>query len=242
MKARELLESYGSLRQEEVNGRVITILPTCDVPFDHLLEENWRRKKGDEPVKDPYNSDGNKRFVWHVQRLASGEEVSLYVKHPERVLTASSFNLERGRIWWGGPRAHDRRNTVYLRHSLVEEQTLWQAVYLLELHKHGITAEVPLAIVEWPIGSQELGDSELIVHDVEKFPYAERFSLSYLDGRLKEIGLDPGDLGAHNVIKAYNKKDAKPAIIDVNRWLWPPHTDEWKRELTDYVRAEAQRK
>lgn len=241
MNARELLESYGGLRQEEVNGRVITILPTCDVPFEYLLEENWRKRWSDEPAKDPYYSYGHFRFVWNIKKLASGEEVALYVKHPERVFTAKLAKLVRGDIWWGGSRSAEGK-PLYLRHPLVEEQTLWQAVYLLELYKQRITAEVPIAIVEWPSGSNELGDSELILYDTEKFPYEDGFSLSNLDNRLKEIGLQPEDLGGHNIVKNQYKENVKPAIIDVNRWLWSPHTDEWRRELTDYVRAEAQRR
>ncbi|HLC78061.1 MAG TPA: hypothetical protein VJH92_02975 [Candidatus Nanoarchaeia archaeon] len=241
MKARELLESYGSLRQEEVNGRVITILPTCDIPFDHLLEENWRKRWSDEPAKDPHNSYGNYRFVWNVERLANGEEVALYVKHPERVFTKTPANLERGHIWWGGPRSKEGQ-PLYLRHPSVEEQTLWQAVYLLELYKQGIPAEVPLAIVEWPSGTNELGDSELILHDVEQFPYSERFAIWNLDERLAKIGLLPEDLGGHNIISSKHTRSGKAAIIDVNRWLWPPHTDEWRRELTEYVRTEVQRR
>jgi len=241
MKARKLLESYGGSRQEEINGRVITILPTCDVPFEHLLEENWRKRWSDEPAKDPYNSYGRFRFVWNVERLTNGEEVALYVKHPERVFTASPYNLERGHIWWGGPRSNERK-PLYLRHPLVEEQTLWQVVYLLELYKQGITAEVPIAVVEWPSGSNELGDSELILHDTEKFHYEDKFSIGNLEVRLGAIGLQPEDLGGHNIVKSQYKQDVKPAIIDVNRWLWPPYTNEWRRELTDYVRAEAQRR
>jgi len=238
MKARELLQNYGGLRQEKVNGRVITVLPTCNVPFDHLVEENWRKRWSDEPAKDPNSDYGNFRFVWNIQRLVSGEEVAFYVKHPERGFTTSPHKLEKGRIWWGGPRSSEKQ-PIYLRHPLVEEQTLWQAVYLLELYKQGITAEVPIAIVEWPNGSHELGDSELILHDTERFPYGDRFSLSDLDARLKEIGLQPEDLGGHNIVKPPCKPAVKPAIIDVNRWLWPPHTDEWGRELTDYVRRAA---
>lgn len=234
MNARELLQSYGGLRQEEVNGRVITILPTCDVPFDHLLEENWRKWGSDEPAKDPHDHVGHFRFVWNIKKLASGEKVALYVKHPERMFTASQHNLEKGHIWWGGPRSNEGQ-PLYLRHPLVEEQTLWQAVYLLELYKQDISAEVPLAIVEWPSGSQK---SELILHDTEAFPYDEGFSLANLNNRLEAIGLIPEDLAGHNIVRSY-RKDVKPAIIDVNRWLWPPHTDEWRRELTDYVKREA---
>jgi len=237
MNIRKLLENYGGLRKEEVNGRVITVLPTCNVPFDHLLEENWRKKCSDEPAKDPGLHYGRYRFVWNIQRLANGEEVALYVKHPERVFTKSQHNLEKGHIWWGGPRSSEGQ-PIYLRHPLVEEQTLWQAVYLLELYKQGITAEVPLAIVEWPSGSHKLGDSELIVHDTEKFPYSERFSLANLDSKFEESGLVPVDHGGHNIVKSFYRKEAKAAIIDVNRWLWPPHTDEWRRELTDYVGRE----
>ncbi len=228
------MQNYGSLREEEVNGRIITILPTCDVPLEHLLEENWRRTWSDEPVKCSSNSYGHFRFVWNVQRLASGEKISIYVKHPERIFTTDTARLEKGYIWWGGPRSGEGQ-PIYLRHPLVEEQTLWQAVYLLELHKQGIPAEVPLAIVEWPNGS-ELGDSELILQDVGKYNYGERFSLANLDSRLN--GLVPEDLGGHNIITPQYRENAKPAIIDVNRWLWLPYTDEWKKALVEYVRKE----
>ncbi len=199
-----------------------------------MLEENWRKKWSDEPAKDPYNSYGHFRFVWNVQRLATGAEISLYVKHPERVFTRSKKFLDKDSIWWGGPKSGEKY--IYLKHPLVEEQTIWQAIYLLELHKQGITAEVPLAIVEGFDGSNKLGDSELILHDVERFSYDKKFSLENLDSRLEKIGLVTEDLGGHNIICSPYKKDAKPAIIDVNRWLWPPYTDSWRNKLTEHIK------
>lgn len=237
MEARKILENYGRLRPQEVNGRVITILPTCDLPFEHLLEENWRRTWSDDPVKESSNSDGKYRFVWNIQRLydrENGEQVALYVKHPERVFTASREQLKKGCIWWGGPRSGEGR-PLYLRHPLVEEQTIWQAVYLLELYRQGIPAEVPLAIVEWPSGSHKLGDSELILHDVKEYCYPDRFSDKDAAERIRELRFIPEDYGGHNIVST---SDEKPAIIDVNRWLWPPYTDEWSSSLLELIKKE----
>jgi hypothetical protein len=164
--------------------------------------------------------------------MRDGEKIGLYVKAPERTFTAEQKNLDKGHIWWGGPMSGEKR--ISFQHPLVEEQTAWQAVYLLELYKNEIPAEVPLAIIEHPDGN-----SEIVVYDAVTYPYEKRCShKDKLEERVKGLGFYPKDLGYHNFM---NNIHGTAAIIDVNRWLWSPHTDRWMRSLKEAIEQEIEK-
>lgn len=218
IKASDLLLEYGtcpSYRTE--SGRTITLLPTLSVPETHLIEENW----------DPFCArveSGNFRKVRWIYELANGEESSIYVKGPEH-------QFSRTRVWWGGKLSGER--AVYVNEPVVDEQVEWEAIFLLRLLKYGIHAEIPQAIVETN------GKKELITKQVNSDPHWQlnnpwkvagpKYTLERLINHIKkETGLVPCDLDSHNMER---DDDGYLTIIDVNRWKWPPYTDEFTRRL-----------
>jgi hypothetical protein len=52
----------------------------------------------------------------------------------------------------------------------------------------------------------------------------------------KQTGLVPVDASGFNSIK---DEQGYERIIDVNRWLWPPHTDEYRARLLEVVKEAA---
>ena len=222
-----ILFNYGPISTHETeSGRKITILPTCSLPETHLIEENW------DPTERKINQ-GNFRRVRSIKSLVNNERTSLYVKGPERLLTASLERLRKGCVWWGGPRSGERY--VYFPNGIIEEQAEWEAAYLLELHKHGIRAELPQAVVESPDGQKEV-----VVRKIERYGWFQRKPLPQQTPKericphIREAtGLIPVDCGDHNRILDHA---GYWTIIDVNRWEWPPHTNNFKEKLVEIIR------
>ena len=207
------LLKYGPCLQYRTDtGRTLTVLPTCTTSLDHLIEEHW-----DQKSREHYC--GNFRNVRRISNLSDGTPLLLYTKAAEYrfripVLTGIFDNL----IWWGGPRL--------VSNPTVEEQTIWEAIFLLELHKNNIRAEIPQAIVEYT------GKKELIVKGIpvdytcrpaqDQPSYDETFAL------IRQTGMTPIDYGGHNIlcdVQGYNH------VIDVNRWIWEPYTDDFRTRL-----------
>ncbi|HLC60430.1 MAG TPA: hypothetical protein VJJ52_03290 [Candidatus Nanoarchaeia archaeon] len=218
IKASDLLLEYGpcpAYRTE--SGRIITLLPTRSVPETHLIEENWN------PFCARVESGNFRRVRW-IYKLANGEKSSIYVKGPEHILGSTG-------VWWGGKRSGER--AVYVNDLVVDEQVEWEAIFLLRLLKYDIRAEIPQAIVETN------GEKELITKQVNSDPYwhmnnpwkaaGPNYTITELIAHIKrETGLVPCDLDTHNTQRDDN---GYLTIIDVNRWKWPPHTDDFARRL-----------
>lgn len=142
------------------------------------------------------------------------------------------------RVWWGGIRSGER--AVYVNEPVVDEQIEWEAIFLLRLLKYDIRAEIPQAIVETN------GEKELITKQVNSDPYwhlnnpwkvgkvaVPNYTIEGLIAHIKkETGLVPCDLDSHNTQR---DDEGYLTIIDVNRWKWPPHTDDFTRRLTEAI-------
>ena len=226
----KFLSRYGEYAHYKTDTeREVTVFPTCTTPLEHLVEENWG-------VKSREHYCGNFRQVRQISRLCDGTPVYLFAKGPERRFTTSNTALERGRVWWGGPRSGEKY--VVLSDRVVEEAVLWEAVFLLELHEQNIRAEIPQAVVEYQ------GRKEVIVQGIPT-DYTVRSAPdqpSYEETRDKIAGLGiiPSDDYSCNLVsdtQGYNH------IIDVNRWVWKPHTDDFSARLFAAVqRAVTKRK
>lgn len=222
----ELLECYGKCRNYQIpSGDLITVLPTSRVPLSYLVRDNWRKI---DPV-------GNFRGVDIIERLIDGTDPALVVKSPERYFTKDEEKLRKGYPWWGGWRSHERRVCV-VGNPVVEEQSIWEAIILLELHRLQVCAEVPEALVR-----TNSGERLLVVDKITK-PKLYESPSTLQSGQLtcKEIrdyirtktDLEPEDLEIHNrVIDVMGY----PHIIDVNRWLWPPYTDDYRIRLLKVI-------
>lgn len=221
-------EAYGFLSQygkiETFTGphdSLITLLPTCTTDPSHLISANWNI-----PIHV-----GNCRYVKHIQALNDGTKTGLFIKSPERDFTQSPMYLKKGEVWWGGTRSGERRIRL-LTNPIVEEQTLWEAAILLELLAHNILAEVPQAVLQ-----NNRGDCSLVVQEIPTtaqnvhFPESE---LHRLTQHIKEsTSLVPVDFSRHNCLVDLQ---GNPHIIDVNRWLWIPHTDDYRKTLLNEIK------
>lgn len=203
------LQEYGPVDCARLeNGGTIEVLPTCTTPLDLLREENWR------PLPM-----GNTRPVFHVRRYENSHRPGLYVKSPERAFTASEKILARDTVWWGGPRSGEKR--VWVRDPIVEEQVVWEAVFLLELERAGLLAERPQAIL-----TSNTGQKRLVVSEIQQSFDCSSYCLSEteIQARVTALGFEPDDLSSHNLLLNRHGR----WIIDVNRWHWPPHTNTFR--------------
>ncbi len=74
----EVLERFGRYQTHEFpSGERITVLPTCTVPLDYLVRENWVKQR----------SLGSFRGVADIVSLSNRIDSQTIVKSPERVLT-----------------------------------------------------------------------------------------------------------------------------------------------------------
>ncbi|MCL4360276.1 hypothetical protein M1555_03435 [Patescibacteria group bacterium] len=215
----DVLGVYGEYKQYELEkGEILTVLSTCSVPIECLEPVNWS-------VVVPI---GNFRQVASIDRLSDGTRPRITLKSPERIFTKEPKYLATGWPWWGGSRSQEKRTTV-LRNPVVEEQSLWEAIILLELHRNGIRAEVPQAIL------QTIEGSCCVIVNTIQVPYfpvtRQGESLSAQEIRVK-TGLVPEDYGGANLL---TDCDGFSHIIDVNRWAWPPYTDDFRRRLIETI-------
>lgn len=212
----DLIASYGRLEslQTAAGDRVI-LLPSRTVPERYFDRSLWQKKVG----------MGHRRIVYSVDRLTSDEDPELVVRGPERSFTTIPEELAREHAWWNGAFGRGRNNRpIRVDDPVVDEQTLWEAVYLLELKRAGIPAEIPQAIIVDPEGHLWL-----VVNRIDNKYVKDNgpTSQQLLDMVGERTTLQPVDASA-NFIKG---PDGKEYIIDVNEWRWPPHTDEATTEL-----------
>lgn len=206
------------------SGRKIIILPTCTLPEHHLLEENW------DSTERSINY-GHFRRVRNIRKLKTGEKTAIYVKGPERVFTTFQKNLEEGYVWWGGPRSGEKY--IYVSGEVVEEQVEWEAIFLLGLYGLGIKAEIPQAIVEHSDGTKELILEAVAMARDSAQRISSQSSYEEELVRIRNAGLVPIDYGGHNTLR---DNEGYPVIIDVNRWEWQPHSNEFRNRLIEQVR------
>lgn len=207
----KLLESYGCLTYE-LKGRRIVRTPYAEFPNEEFLEEHWSSEQ-----------------LGHVRSVLRREDMALLSKHAEYSFTSDKEQLDRGMIW-----IRDRMYPhVNVSGSTVEEQIDWEAIFLLELLKNDIKAEVPQAVVEY------YGNKRLIVKGIESPTLKDivegRCNLKNDTNSIQkaeELGLKPIDVVQNNLVDT----NGYQRIIDVSRWLWPPHTDEFHSRLVSLIR------
>lgn len=218
MQASEKLREYGPMDDHwSETGTLVQVFASHTVPLPNLLEENWATV---HPV-------GHFRSVRRVVNLKDGTPGRIYAKSAERTFTAELKNLTEGNSWWGGSRS--REKSIFLPNQpIVEERTVWEAVYLLELNRLGILAEKPQAIVTKPNG-----DKELLVSEIRDGRFGNCFGKeAELARALANAGFLPDDLQA-----LFN--DDGCHIIDVNRWEWTPFTKSSRENLLTLIREHA---
>lgn len=218
MSAIDKLQKYGPTEDRVLaDGTLVQVFASHIFPAEYLLEENWAE----------VTNCGHFRTVRFISKLKDGTPVRMFAKSAERVFTAESKLLDKGRFWWGGSRSGEKR--VFIpNHSLVEERTVWEAAYLLELNWLGISAEQPQALV-----TRANGDKELIVAGVGGKHLANSLTGDIkLMTSLTEAGFLPDDL------QALVDGD-KRHIIDVNRWEWAPFTNGSRENLLKLIRNRA---
>lgn len=216
MNAASKLREYGLSDYYLANGTLVQVFASNTLPLTHLLRENWG-------VIYPC---GHFRSVGYVISLKDGTPGGLYVKSAERVFTAEPRILAKGNFWWGGSRSGEK--SIFLPNQpLVEEQTAWEAAYLLELDRLEIPAEKPQALITYPNGNKELLTKEIVS--------ASGFTNCLVGNgntettaALADAGFLPDDLQAMVNHSGHH-------IIDVNRWSWPPFTNSSRENLLKLV-------
>ncbi len=213
------VRKLGSIRHFKTpSGSHVIVLPTCTVPLEYLVEENWDRKK----VQVGW---GNMRRITRVKGLNNGIKVDLFVKDPERRFKVRRFGILRKlRSPWTYKDVNKRKSLSKV-HLGVEKQAVREARILMGLKYSGLKAEEPQAIV-----IQRDGTRELIVKTIQ---FGEVGVSHEKEKRLNKLvrskGFKPNDLTERNIVQDENGNDQH--IIDVNRWEWPPVTDKYKRML-----------
>lgn len=219
--ARRLLEQYGHLKDCVLpTGEMATILPQFDIPCNYLDSSNWVRTI---PL-------GNFRNVRAIRFLPDTTKPAIVGKSPERAFTRGPNQLEKGYPWWGGEKSGERPICIQ-NNPVVEEQAVWEAITLLELRKQGVRAEIPQALIQYKDGKMEL-----IVREISSRESAKRNGPSWHEmlNRITEIGLVPVDSGGHNLL---TDEQGNITLIDTNRWLWPPYTDNYRIRLVSEITA-----
>lgn len=215
-----LLNRYGTHQSyESLSGNIVTVLPTCFVPLTYLEKKDWKIITG----------MGHFRGVYSVDTLLDGTKPKIVVKSPERIFTKDETLLSHKYPWWGGSRSTQKRTIEIVGNPVVEEQAIWEAIVLLELHKHGIRAELPQALIE-----NRGGNIELVVNEIKvawgAIRTGERSSTTSL--LQEQTGLQPEDYQSYNILE---DEEGHKWIIDVNRWTWPPYTDNFRSRLIQAI-------
>lgn len=224
-----VLERFGGYQTHELSaGGKITLLPTCSVPLDYLIRGNWTKERW----------LGNFREVSDIVKLANGIDPEIIVKSPERILTRHPRYLEIGYPFWEGRRSGHK--AILIRgNPVVEEQSIWETIILLELHRIGVKAEKPQALLEDKNGRRELVVKRIPIYGVcdhrprpKKQGPTEEELREYININSQ---LEPDDLASHNLPM---DTEGYTHIIDVNRWAWPPLTDEFRQRLIQIITDE----
>lgn len=218
------------------NGSRVIVLPTCDVPLEHLIKENWQTPR----------ELGNVRKVGLIKKLKDGTKVNLITKQPERVFTAVAFSPElvnepgtylKTEDRWAFPEHNPEDRWIYpdytrhfhlpeiQTHPKIEAMANLEARILLQLSQHRIPAEIPLAILINPDGRREIIVKKIDFKWHEQHPTQQ---IEKAEAKVRRIGLTPVDFNPANFQPDEN---GKFHIIDVNRWKWPPHSDRYHQAL-----------
>ncbi len=234
-------------------GSHVIILPNCRIPAQYLVPENWDENESKSNL-------GNMRQVKKITHLRnskkiqdkSGGAVHFYVKSPERAFALRTAMFLGGKEnpygLWNNP----NRQGVALSGNLVERLVNYEARILLGLKINKIRAEEPQAIVIHSNGQKELiirGIKTPLMpplRETEEVRVGKRrvgkkpLDVNELKEKVGKIGMIPADLGGtrHNIV--YDRK-GRGHVIDVNRWIWPPHTDKYREALLDAVAREIER-
>ncbi|MFH0713480.1 MAG: hypothetical protein V1722_02765 [Candidatus Micrarchaeota archaeon] len=196
-------------------GHRVVILPTCSVPHEHLMPENWRG----------YTRRGNMRSVVHVQTLSNLKPTSLFVKEPER-----SFVL--GQPWWRDYASS--REVVFSpgKVKTIEAQATKEARLLLGLKSVKVNAEVPQAIIYYQDGRRAVVTKRVVREKCK----GEIVDLSVgLLQRARNAGFTTSDTNVRNLIG--NRRGAN--VIDVNRWEHPA-VKKYFKKMVKAIRIEAE--
>jgi len=197
---------------------IIITLPTRTLPVSHLIEENW-------VAPTPY---GNVRNVFLVEQLIDGTQTNLFIKSPERLFTSNQILLGKKDFWWGGRRSGEKPLLIQ-NNPAIEEQGFWEAIFLLELAKNKIKAEIPQAIlITNPI------EYRVIVERIERGLVIKGPGLQEITSSIQKLGIIPVDLSYYNIVP---DRDGYIHIIDTNRWYWPPYTDAFIQKIFETIRA-----
>jgi hypothetical protein len=206
-------------RVEYSSGARAFIFPETGLSTDCLNPASW----------DVMTPMGNVRGVYSVDKLKDGSKPGIIIKFPERIFTREEQYLAKGKPWWGGPRTLERR-VLITGNPLVESQSIWEGLILFQLNKLGFRAEIPVAIIETAKGT-----NMLVIKEIPVSCDGGRGEGSPKLEELQNHGFIPaGDWQGHNLLKDV---EGKVWIIDVNRWQWRPHTDQFTKKLIDLVRA-----
>lgn len=221
-----LLTNYGSIETYSTpDGGQLTVLPTCTVEFDRLLTNNW---------ETPINV-GNSRLIKYVKSPRCNN-AGLFIKSPERVFTQDLPSLYQGKIWYGGNKS-GHKPLFFRRNPTIEQQTIFEAVILLELLAKNIPAEIPQAIL-----LNEMGEYSLITAEIPTTPFSVELKgpryEDFFELVKERTTLVPDDFNRTNCLEDL---DRKLHIIDVNRWLWPPFTDSYRKNLKSEIITAVQR-
>lgn len=217
----ERIRTYGQIEIIQTPaGDHAVLLPSRSIPERYLDRTLWQERIG----------MGNRRRVYSVDRLTTGEDPGIVVREAERRFTTDQKKLANGNVWWDGPRSHDKPVTV--NDPVVDVQTVWEAGILLELWSKNIPAEVPQALL-----FTRDGKVSLVVDRIDG-RYGTRHQGPTHDELLarvrRETTLDPVDATGYNTVQDEN---GRVHFIDVNQWRWPPYTDESSRALIDAVQS-----
>lgn len=216
----QVLDAYGGYETWETpSGDKITLLLPCSVPVETLIPDNWG-------IGVPM---GNTRDVKEIKTLRNGNHAGIVVKSPERIFTVQPTVEDD--IWWKGPRS-GKRGIHINNNSLVEEQAVWEGVILLGLYIYGLRAEIPQAIIE-----KQNGRSVVVVKEITTPIGGLHAGLSRNDilAQARQFGFIPED--AYDDRNIIRDEDGYSRVIDVNRWGWQPHTNEYRKKLLDVIRA-----
>lgn len=202
------IRRYHDLRYFKTpSDHTVIVLPTCSVPLEHLIEENW--------VNGHEGGFGNRRKITRVNKLRNGKKLEridmLWVKDPERI-----FSETPGRLWWAGIRSSEK-GTEIENNPRVEEQAKWEARHLIGLFNANIKAEEPQAIIIHADGSKS------VITKTRNEKPGEKRETNYDESIRKatRLGALPEDTGAYNMVK---DEEGNETIIDTNRWNWKQPT------------------
>ncbi|MDP3742283.1 MAG: hypothetical protein Q8R15_03145 [Candidatus Micrarchaeota archaeon] len=215
-------------------GSHVIVLPTCSVPHESLIPENWHDAQDVGHMRRVTSVTGLKELGKpgkHLQILdLAGKPTTLYVKSPER-LFHSFGELHHGNPWLAYPDSKVLAAKLPEGDIRVEKQAVWEARILLGLVQGGVKAEEPQAILVHADGTREVVTKK--VNRNVDYP----LNPSRIREQLRSRPFRAIDAGEHNLIPTEHGTQ----IIDVNRWEFPPFSDTYKKRLIEAVLEEVEK-